>query len=61
MQIESVLWDDEETGPALRKFYALENEAQETLVESKRQWEDTAFSLFALQSKRIPVNTLAII
>jgi hypothetical protein len=40
----------EETGIiALRRYYALRDEAQDTVVESKRTWEDTPFSVFAVQ------------
>jgi serine/arginine repetitive matrix protein 2 len=42
-------WDDETGIIALRRYYALRDEAQDALVESKRVWEDTPFSLFAVQ------------
>jgi serine/arginine repetitive matrix protein 2 len=38
-------------GASLREYYALKNEAQDMLEESKRVWTDTAFSLFALQGR----------
>jgi len=44
-----VTWDDEHGIVALRKFYALRDEAVETVTESKRMWMDTPFSLFAVQ------------
>lgn len=50
-EIHIVQWDEEENGMILRKYYAWEDEAQITLQESKRMWEDTPFSLFALQCK----------
>ena len=43
------LWDDETGIIALRRYYALRDEAQDAVVESKRVWEDTPFSLFAVQ------------
>lgn len=48
---EQSIWDDERGIVALRKYYALRNEAQDTVTESKRQWMDTPFSIFALQCK----------
>ena len=47
---EESVWDDERI-VALRKFYALRDEAENTVLESKRIWVDTPFSLFALQCK----------
>ena len=43
-------WDDERGITTLRKYYALRDEAENVVVESKRTWLDTPFSLFALQS-----------
>ena len=43
-------WDDEHGITTLRKYYALRDEAENVVVESKRTWLDTPFSLFALQS-----------
>ncbi|KAG6884411.1 hypothetical protein C0993_011370 [Termitomyces sp. T159_Od127] len=34
----------------LRRYYALRDEAQTTVVESKRTWRDTPSSIFAVQS-----------
>jgi hypothetical protein len=48
---EETIWDDERGIVALRKYYALKDEAHVTVVESKRQWLDTPFSVFALQCK----------
>ena len=48
---EESVWDDECGIVALRKFYALRVEAENTVLESKRIWVDTRFSLFALQCK----------
>nr|GAT51801.1 predicted protein [Mycena chlorophos] len=49
-------WDDERGIVALRKYYALRNEAEDAVTESKRMWLDTPFSLFALQSFQPPKN-----
>ncbi|KAI6020976.1 hypothetical protein BKA83DRAFT_4293512 [Pisolithus microcarpus] len=43
-------WDDERGITALRKYYALRDEAQDAVTESKRIWVDTPFSVFAVQS-----------
>ena len=43
------VWDDERGIVALRKYYALKDEAQTTVSESRRVWLDTPFSLFAIQ------------
>jgi hypothetical protein len=43
-------WDDERGILALRKYYALRHEAEDTVTESKRTWSDTPFSMYALQS-----------
>ena len=43
------VWDDECGIVALRKYYALKDEAQTTVSESRRVWLDTPFSLFAIQ------------
>jgi hypothetical protein len=45
----SSVWDDERGIVALRKYYALRDEAQTTVSESRRMWLDTPFSLFAIQ------------
>ena len=45
------LWDDDRGIIALRKYYALRDEADSTVAESKRIWLDTPFSMFALQCK----------
>ncbi|KAF9560634.1 hypothetical protein CPC08DRAFT_466596 [Agrocybe pediades] len=47
-------WDDERGIVALRKFYALKDEAHVTVTESRRIWKDTAFSTFAIQSFQAP-------
>ncbi|KAF9219060.1 hypothetical protein BS17DRAFT_439592 [Gyrodon lividus] len=44
------MWDDESGITALRKYYALRDEAQDAVTESKRVWLDTPFSIFAVQS-----------
>jgi len=38
----------------LRKYYALRDEAQTTVSESRRMWLDTPFSLSAIQSFQAP-------
>lgn len=43
------LWDDERGVTALRRYYALQDEAQSTVMESQRVWLDTPFSIFAVQ------------
>ncbi|EMD32355.1 hypothetical protein CERSUDRAFT_108803 [Gelatoporia subvermispora B] len=43
-------WDDEHGIVTLRKYYALRDEADETVQESKRAWQDTSFSIYAVQS-----------
>jgi len=48
--IDSVsLWDEERGIMALRKYYALRDEAHDTVMESKHVWLDTPFSTFAVQ------------
>lgn len=44
-------WTDEHGIVSLRKYYALRDEVQVTVTESKRAWSDTPFSLFAIQCK----------
>ncbi|KAF8996426.1 hypothetical protein BDQ17DRAFT_1364415 [Cyathus striatus] len=50
----SSTWSNEKGITTLRKYYALKDEAHHTVTESKRQWMDTPFSLFALQSFQPP-------
>ena len=47
---EESVWDGENGIVTLRKYYALRDEAESTVTESKLQWIDTPFSLFAVQS-----------
>ncbi|KAI9060404.1 hypothetical protein FKP32DRAFT_1595485 [Trametes sanguinea] len=47
-------WDDERGIVTLRHYYALRDEAHETVEESKRVWVDTPFSIFAVQSFQPP-------
>jgi len=47
-------WDDERGITNLRKYYALRDEAENVVVESKCTWLDTPFSLFALQTFQAP-------
>ena len=58
-QVEIVSWDDHENGLVMRRYYAFRNEAHETLEESKRVWEDTPFSVFAVQSEDLHVLVAA--
>ena len=44
-------WDDEHGIVSMRKYHALKDEAEDTVVESKRIWVDTPFSIFAVQCK----------
>ncbi|KAG6865214.1 hypothetical protein C0991_004415 [Blastosporella zonata] len=48
------IWNDENGIMALRRYYALKDEAQTTVVESKRIWHDTPFSIYAVQSFEPP-------
>lgn len=50
-RVDVVEWDDERTVLGLRKYYALRNEAHDTISHSRIVWPDTAFSLHALQSE----------
>ncbi len=52
-QLEESMWNDERGIVALRKYYALRDEAHTTVRESRRQWSDTPFSLFAIQGKLV--------
>jgi serine/arginine repetitive matrix protein 2 len=44
----SLEWDPNH-GLSLRRYYALKDEANDVVQDSKRVWNDTPFSLFALQ------------
>ncbi|RPD56493.1 hypothetical protein L226DRAFT_550932 [Lentinus tigrinus ALCF2SS1-7] len=55
----SVEWDDEHGITTLRRYYALRDEAQVTVDESKRAWADTPFSVFALQTFQPPREPVA--
>lgn len=44
-------WDAETGLVTMRRYSALREEAQETVIESKRVWHDTAFSVSSLQCK----------
>ncbi|KAJ7831679.1 hypothetical protein B0H14DRAFT_2592484 [Mycena olivaceomarginata] len=48
LSADGVDWDDERGIVALRKYYALRHEAEDTVTESKRLWSDTPFSVYAL-------------
>ncbi|KAI0696589.1 hypothetical protein BC835DRAFT_853465 [Cytidiella melzeri] len=49
-------WDEESGVMTMRRYFALREEAQETVIQSKRVWEDTPFSVFAVQSFQPPHN-----
>ncbi|KAF7339245.1 hypothetical protein MVEN_02002300 [Mycena venus] len=49
-------FDDERGIMALRRYYELRNEAEDTVTESRRIWSDTPFSLYALQAFSPPKN-----
>ncbi|KAF8629007.1 hypothetical protein AX17_005863 [Amanita inopinata Kibby_2008] len=53
---ETSMWDVENGIVVLNKFFALRNEAEDTVIESKRQWVDTPFSVFAIQNFEPPRN-----
>ncbi|KAF9527941.1 hypothetical protein CPB83DRAFT_855475 [Crepidotus variabilis] len=48
------VWDEERGIVALRKFYALRDEVETTVSESRRIWLDTPFSLYAVQAFQPP-------
>ncbi|TFK24318.1 hypothetical protein FA15DRAFT_419231 [Coprinopsis marcescibilis] len=50
VQEDISMWDDERGILALRKYYTLKDEATTTVMESQRAWEDTPFSVFAVQT-----------
>ena len=43
------LWDDEQGITALRRYYALRDGTEGTVMESKRTWMDTLFSVLVVQ------------
>ncbi|KAI0354136.1 hypothetical protein OH77DRAFT_1405859 [Trametes cingulata] len=47
-------WDEDRGFMTLRHYYALREEAQETVKESRRVWADTPISIFAVQSFQPP-------
>ena len=47
-------WDDERGIVAMRRYGILKNEVDGAVMESKRVWLDTPFSLFAVQSFQPP-------
>ena len=47
-------WKDEHGIIAMRRYGALKNEVDDAVMESKRVWLDTPFSLFAVQSFQPP-------
>jgi len=48
---DSSLWDNELGMAALDQYYTLRTEAEDAVIESKRMWLDTPFSLYAVQSE----------
>jgi hypothetical protein len=57
--VDSVsVWDDERGIMALRKCYALRDEAEDTVTESQRVWLDMAFSIFAVQCEYLSLFTV---
>ncbi|KAI0027700.1 hypothetical protein K488DRAFT_90544 [Vararia minispora EC-137] len=52
----SLDWDDDRNVLALRKYYALRDEAHVTIQDSKRVWIDTPFSIYAIQSFQPPAH-----
>ena len=46
LKLEESTWDDECGITTLRKYYALRDEAENVVVESKHTWLNTLFSLF---------------
>ena len=53
-KLEESVYNDEQGIIVLRKFYALRDEAENTVSESKRVWLDTPFSIFAVQCEFKP-------
>ncbi|KAF7791167.1 hypothetical protein EIP86_002178 [Pleurotus ostreatoroseus] len=49
-------WDNEHGIVTMRKYYALKDEAHDTVTESQKMWMDTPFSIFAVQSFEPPSN-----
>ena len=58
LMLSSEEWDDERGITDLRRYFALRDEADHTVAESKRVWPDTPFSTFAVQGEFEPYNTL---
>ena len=48
-KLEESVYNDEQGIIVLRKFYALRDETENSVPESKRVWLDTPFSIFAAQ------------
>ncbi|KIM75320.1 hypothetical protein PILCRDRAFT_92174 [Piloderma croceum F 1598] len=48
--LDSPMWDDQNGITQLRRYYTLREEAEDTVMHSKRVWLDTPFSVYALQS-----------
>ncbi|KAF8166788.1 hypothetical protein K438DRAFT_1984062 [Mycena galopus ATCC 62051] len=56
MRADGAGWDDERGIVALRRYYVLRYEAEDTVTESERTWSDTPFSVYALQAFQPPKN-----
>ncbi|EKM52947.1 uncharacterized protein PHACADRAFT_259113 [Phanerochaete carnosa HHB-10118-sp] len=52
-------WDDEQGIVGVRKYYALRQEADVAVTESKKVWPDTSFSTFAMQTFELPTTRSA--
>jgi serine/arginine repetitive matrix protein 2 len=49
--VNANVFRDEENIFTWRRYHALKDEAENTVIESKRLWEDTPFSVFTVQCK----------
>ncbi|KAF8197689.1 hypothetical protein K438DRAFT_2118350 [Mycena galopus ATCC 62051] len=56
MSADGAGWDDERGIVALRRYYVLRHEAEDTVTESERTWSDTPFSVYALRAFQPPKN-----
>ncbi|KAF8198262.1 hypothetical protein K438DRAFT_1759648 [Mycena galopus ATCC 62051] len=56
MRADGAGWDDERGIVALRRYYVLRHEAEDTVTESERTWSHTPFSVYALQAFQPPKN-----
>lgn len=49
-------WNEDKDMVELKKYYALKNEAHDTVEESRRTWMDTPFSIYAVQCESFSVK-----